>query len=212
MRDFTGPRAARWGSHARAAAWKTYGWWAMWVSVAFFVVYPTCNWITALRDPSSLWQLYSAWELRVPLVPQFVWVYFSMYVLFFAPPFFLDAPDLRRLGRRLIAGTLIGGAIFLLFPSRLGFVRAVPDDPLYAPVFSGIFAIDKPYNNAPSLHVVFSVLIACAIARARPRARWLAYGWAALICLSTWLVHQHHLADIVSGLLLALLLQYAWEP
>ena len=196
---------------ARIAVWKTYAYWAAWVGVAFVVVYPGCNWISAQRNPDSLRRLYLAAELKIPLAPQFIWIYLSMLVLFLLPPFFLDVPALQRLGKRLIAGTLLSGAVFLLLPSRLGFTRVVPDQSLYAAVFSRIFAIDLPFNTVPSLHVVFSALIAAALARGQRRLRWFVYGWLALICLSTLLVHQHHLLDIAAGLLLALLLQCAWR-
>lgn len=197
--------------NTRTAVWKTYARWAAWVGVVFFSVYPLCNWVSAQCDPNSLWRLYGAAELNAPLVPQFIWVYLSMFVLFLLPPFFLDVPALQRLGKRLIAGTLLSGAVFLAFPSRLGFSRVMPDNPLYAAIFSRIFALDLPFNNTPSLHVVFSALIAGALARSRRWLRWPMYAWLALICLSTLLVHQHHLADIATGLLLALLLQGAWS-
>jgi membrane-associated phospholipid phosphatase len=192
------------------AIWKTYAYWATWVGVAFFAVYPGCNWISAQRDPGSLSSLYFAAELDVPLMPRFIWIYLSMFLLFPLPPLFLDMPALQRLGKRLIAGTLLCGAVFLLLPSRLGFTRVMPDDPFYAAVFSRLFTLDLPFNNAPSLHVVFSALIAAALARGQRRLRWFVYGWLALICLSTLLVHQHHLLDIATGLLIAWLLQNVW--
>ncbi|MDR2187835.1 MAG: hypothetical protein LBE62_07240 [Azonexus sp.] len=194
---------------ARAAIWQTYGFWAAWVAVAFFTVYPACNGFSAQRDPASWRRFYLAAELHVPLMPQFIWVYLSMYALFLLPPFFLDVAALQRLGKRLIAGTLLSGAIFLLFPAPIGFIRVLPEDPLYAAIFARIFALDPPFNTVPSLHVVFSALIVGALAYSA-QCRWLRgvwYGWLALICLSTLLVHQHHVADIAAGLLLALLLQ-----
>ena len=30
--------------------WKTYGIWALWVGIAFFSIYPTCNWLTSQRS------------------------------------------------------------------------------------------------------------------------------------------------------------------
>jgi len=45
------------------------------------------------------------------------------------------------------------------------------------------------------------------LARSRHWLRWPAGVWLALICASTLLVHQHHVADIAAGLLLAWALQ-----
>jgi membrane-associated phospholipid phosphatase len=117
---------------------------------------------------------------------------------------------LQRLGKRLIVGILISGTVFLIFPSCLGFARVLPDNSFYTKIFSCLFAFDLPFNNMPSLNVVFSALITSALARSRCGLRWLAGIWLALICLSTLLVHQHHLVDIAAGLLLVLLLQGAW--
>jgi membrane-associated phospholipid phosphatase len=190
-----------------ANVWKTYAFWAMWVGVAFFLVYPTCNWLTSLRG--EYFSLYFPGELNVPFVPELILIYLSMYVLFAMPPFFLQAAELTALGKQLIAGTLLSGLIFMLLPARLGFVRQVPEGGFFGPLFSNMFAVDMPHNMVPSLHVVFSALILLALTGATTsesyRLFW--YGWLLVICASTMLVHQHHLIDVIAGLALAFLLR-----
>jgi membrane-associated phospholipid phosphatase len=183
--------------------WSTYAVWALWVAVAFFTVYPTCNWITSHR--SDTFSLYVEAELGIPFVPQFIWMYLSMYVLFLTPPFYLNVSQLSALGKQLVLATLVSGCIFLLFPAKLGFARTLPDDLLYRPVFADLFALDLPHNMAPALHVVFSALILFAILEASDAGhlKLLWWGWLIAICVSTILVHQHHLIDVVSGLLVA---------
>ena len=182
--------------------WKTYAFWAMWVGVAFFSVYPTCNWLTSLRG--EYFSLYFAAELNVPFVPEFLVVYLSMYVLFAMPPVFLQVAELTALGKQLIAGTLLSGLVFMLLPARLGFDRQVPESEFFGPLYSTMFAVDMPHNMVPSLHVIFSALILLALADATTseRYRLLWYGWLIVICTSTLLVHQHHLIDVVAGLAL----------
>jgi membrane-associated phospholipid phosphatase len=188
-------------------AWKTYAFWAIWVGVAFFSVYPTSNWLTALRGEH--FSLYFAAELNVPFVPEFIVVYLSMYVLFMTPPFFLQVAELAALGKQLIVGTLLSGLIFMLLPAKLGFERQIPKDEWLASFYSTLFAIDMPHNMVPSLHVVFSALIVFSLAESetggRFRLSW--YGWLAVICASTLLVHQHHLIDIVAALVLVYLVR-----
>jgi membrane-associated phospholipid phosphatase len=185
--------------------WKMYGFWAFWVGVAFFSIYPTCNWLTSQRG--STLALYLDSELDVPLVPEFFWVYVSMYVLFLAPPFLLNLPQLRALGKQLVLATILSGVIFLLLPTHLGFGRVVPDDPFYGALYANLFTIDLPHNMVPSLHIVFSALILFSVIEASSTGlgKALGWGWLALICASTLLVHQHHLLDVAAGLLLALL-------
>jgi membrane-associated phospholipid phosphatase len=189
-----------------ANVWRIYAFWAMWVGVAFFSVYPTCNWLTSLRG--EYFSLYFPVELNVPFVPEFMLAYLSMYVLFIIPPFFLQAAELRGLGKQLIAGTLLSGLIFMLLPTRLGFARALPDDGFFGPIYSNLFAIDLPHNMVPSLHVVFSALILLAMAGTTKKTSYklFLYCWLLVICASTLLVHQHHLIDVVAGLALAFLL------
>jgi membrane-associated phospholipid phosphatase len=193
--------------HRRLTA---FAFWAIWVGVAFFGVYPAMNWLTSLRGDAHA--LFFAAELGVPFVPEFVWIYLSMYALFFAPPFFLDPAQLKRLGQELITATLIAGVAFLLLPARLGFARVLPDDPFYRELFAGLFSLDHPHNLVPSLHVVYSAAIALAIFRrvALPGRIFLA-SWLALLMASTLLVHQHHAIDVVTGAALVLLVAHFWE-
>jgi membrane-associated phospholipid phosphatase len=194
--------------NTKKEVWKTYGIWAFWVGVAFFSIYPTCNWLSDHR--AETFPLYLQAELRIPLVPEFFWIYISMYGLFLLPPFFLNQEQLKRLGKQLVVVTIVSGVIFLLLPTQLGFERIEPQVPFYKNLFAQLFSIDLPHNLVPSLHVVFSAVIALAVLEGVSHsvakiALWL---WLGLLCMSTLLVHQHHLLDVVSGLLIAVLSYY----
>jgi membrane-associated phospholipid phosphatase len=67
-----------------------------------------------------------------------------------------------------------------------------------------------PHNLVPSLHVVFSALILFSIIQTSkmPIARIALWGWLLLLCVSTLLVHQHHLLDVAAGLTLAMLFDH----
>jgi len=176
------------------------------VGLAFFCIYPFINWLAGYRDYQH--ELFFAWELNIPFMPEFIWLYLSMYVLFLLPPFFLPPKVMERLARALIWATCIAGFIFLTFPARLGFPRIVPSDPLYRPIFEVLFSIDRPYNLVPSLHVVYSAAIILAIA-SRQIGRSiciLLFCWLIAIMASTLFIHQHHFLDVLSALALALLM------
>lgn len=189
-----------------------YGMWAFWVGIAFFSVYPTCNWLTAQRNET--YQLYLKSELDIPLVQEFFWVYMSMYGLFLLPPFVLNTEQLKRLGKQLVAVTILSGILFLLIPTQLGFVRVEPQDLFYQGLFGQLFAIDLPHNLVPSLHVVFSAAIALALLEGinRSHIKLVLWIWLVLLCLSTLLVHQHHLLDVFSGLLIAVMSYFYFLP
>ena len=110
------------------------------------------------------------------------------------------------LGKQLIWATLASGLFFLLFPATLGFTRVAPADPVVAGIYRSIFAIDPPHNLVPSLHVVWSAAIALAVRDNAGRwGRWLFSAWLGLIALSSLLVHQHHIADVLVALALVAL-------
>ena len=169
----------------------------------FFTVYPLCNWLTAKRG--TTFDLYIESELSIPFVPVFVWAYLSLYVLFFIPPFFLRPARMDALGKQLVAATIFCGVIFMLLPAKLGFERTVPDDTFYRSIFANLFEVDLPHNMVPSLHVTFSSLILFTLIDAQQvHLPKLIFGaWFVLICASTVLVHQHHILDVATGLLVA---------
>jgi membrane-associated phospholipid phosphatase len=184
--------------------------WALPVGIAFFSIYPTTNWLASLGDRH--YALFLEIELGLPFTPELVWLYLSMYVLFILPPFFLEPLELRQLGRELILATCIAGVIFVLLPAQLGFSRTVPVEEPYRSIFMNLFSLDRPFNLVPSLHVVYSYIIAMSVsARTVPKLQFMLALWLVLIVVSTVLVHQHHLLDVVSGLALASLIRFFGE-
>jgi hypothetical protein len=189
---------------------RIYAYWAGLAGVAFLLVYPTLNWLTSLR--ARRFHLYVSPELNIPFVPQFIWAYLSMYIVFLLPLFLLPAERMPALGKQLIAGTALGGLLFLLLPADLGFVREIPSDGLYTNIYKSIFGIDGPHNLVPSLHVVWScaIILMCADI-ARPRGRLLLYIWLGTVVISTVLVHQHHLLDVLAGVFIVLIIRRCYR-
>lgn len=180
---------------------RVFCWWGLWVGLAFFCTYPTTNWLA--ESSAKHYSVHLAAELGIPFVAEFIWFYLSMYLLFALPPFFLQPLELKRLGIELLVSTALAGIVFVIFPVKLGFDRMAPDDPLYGAIYAAVFSIDKPFNLLPSLHVVYTCAIALSITRRMGEySRGIVLLWATLITLSTLFVHQHHLLDIVSALLL----------
>ncbi len=194
-------------THRRKSVWKIFGYWVFWISVLFFTVYPLCNWLTSQRE--NLYHIYLESELSIPFIPQFVWVYLSLYLTFILPPFFLNEGQLVKLGKELVIGTVLSGVVFLIFPSVLGFERVVPEGD-YQVFFENIFMLDLPHNMVPSLHIVYSGFILLSVYQAVSQTWIKAFVllWFVLICVSTLLVHQHHIADVLLGSFIVLLLNY----
>jgi len=171
------------------------------LDVLFVVVYLGLNLLTAHRD--ARFRLYWDWELDIPLVQPMILVYFSILLLFLLPAFRLDAHGLKLLAKRMTVAIVAAGAGFLLLPAEPGFAREA-DTGHFAGLFALLWAVDLPHNLFPSLHVALSGLVVAALFRQSPAwARLLLCLWLVAICFAVVLVHQHHVADILGGLLVA---------
>jgi hypothetical protein len=189
---------------------RTYLLWSFLAGLAFVAVYPASNWITSLRRTRL--HLYIPQELAIPFIPQFIWVYLSMYLLFLLPLFFVPTTRMPALGRQLIVGSVVSAGLFLLFPADLGFVRELPAQAPYAAMFARVFSIDRPHNLVPSLHVIWSCAIGLACAGyAQGVVRLALYVWLTVVVASTVFVHQHHLLDLLSAFAIVVFLRRRYE-
>ncbi len=153
---------------------------------------------------------FAEWERTLPWMPGWIYIYFSIGLLFWLPLFVLDARQISRLGQAAAGCIIVAGLCFVLWPGTVGFLEPhslQSLDPLTRWLFATLQQWDKPHNTAPSLHVALSVLVTCATCwpRLQPRPlAWAVWCWLGLILASVVLVHQHHLFDVVSGALLGL--------
>ncbi len=186
--------------------------WAVFCSAYFMIVYGWCNNFTHARYLAGehIPSFYFDWEKRIPLIPIFIIPYMSIDLFFFASPFLCtDLGELRTHGKRLLLAITFAGVCFVVFPLRYGFVRPEVGG-VFGPIFKFLHGFDRPYNLAPSLHIALRSLIWIVYVRhTRAILRWSSRVWFLLIGLSTLFVMQHHVIDLVSGQLLAMLCFYA---
>ncbi|MBI1289100.1 MAG: phosphatase PAP2 family protein [Flavobacteriales bacterium] len=176
-----------------------------WVTIVlsiFLVTYLTANSL-ASQNPHR-YEMYSTWELNVPLVPWMIVVYLSYVGVFLLLPMLMKTGrSIQSLAYAFLTSIGVSTVIFVLFPGELGYHR--PEHVAgFNYLFQALYDVDKPHNLFPSLHVTFSSMTALAIAHQSDVRwfRWVIAGWALLIALSVVLVHQHHVFDIVTGLML----------
>lgn len=163
----------------------------------FTVVFGGADLVTAQRARVSI---HFEVELSIPFVPAAVLVYVSIYLLFWVAPFILRTRrEVNALTATLAAVTLFAGVCFLLLP-----VEAVFPPPGEMGVWTGLVRLAKRlalrYNFLPSLHVALSVVCIAAFAtRAGPTGKGLLWAWAVIIGVSTLLLHQHYVLDVIAG-------------
>jgi len=173
------------------------------VGALFAAVYFTSNWFSGQRP--RLYHLYWEWELAIPFVPVMIYAYASVLLLLLLPGVLLGRRQFPALARAMVAVILVAALVFVLLPAEPGFQRPARV-PGYELLFGALYALDKPYNLVPSLHVACSALCVAALLHAGPRiaVKTGLLLWAGLLSVSVLLVHQHHLLDVASGWLLGL--------
>jgi len=183
---------------AFAAAW-TGGW--------FFLVYNITNHLAASGPTPPTW--YAEWELKIPIIPWMIVPYWSIDILYVGGFLLCTArTELKILVWRTFTAIAIAGIVFMVYPLSLGFERT-GDYGMWTPLYSALFSFDQPHNLFPSLHVAFAVILRWTYAR--HLNGWWRIGshiWFTLINVSTVLVHQHHLIDVLGGAMLGVLVMY----
>jgi membrane-associated phospholipid phosphatase len=174
-------------------------------TVWFVLVYGGMDSLTARR--SFRVPVYFPAELAIPFVPAMTLFYMSIYLLFWMAPFVLRTRrEFRALVITMAVAIFCGGIGFFLFPANLAFAAPREEDlGIWAAMFHSADKLNLTYNLLPSLHVAFTVIcVAIFSARAPALGKLLLWFWAVMVAASTVLIHQHHLLDVATGWLLAL--------
>ena len=115
-----------------------------------------------------------------------------------------------RLGLRLLTAQVICITCFLLWPLRFTFDRPALDG-LFGMMFDVLMGFDKPFNQAPSLHITLLVVLwACFAQHASGFWRAVVHIWFWLIGLSVLTTWQHHFIDVPTGMLAGFLCLWLW--
>jgi fatty acid desaturase/membrane-associated phospholipid phosphatase len=182
---------------------------AAWIfSLAFLIVFVVLFGGAGFLSGFIPWHAEVAlpFELGIPFRPEWSLVYLSMILLLLLLP--LARPrwrDLFPVFATLVVETIIASAFFIALPVQSGFP---PRDG--TGTWGGTFlladTLNMERNLFPSLHVAFAATAALALASCVGLAgRVLFFAWASAIAASTLLIHEHHVVDVVGGVLLAAL-------
>lgn len=190
--------------------WKRGVLWLLLLGPLFFASYGFANWLTAQRK--DVGSLVFGWESAMPLWPWSIVPYWSIDLLY-GLSFLLPATrrEMDRHALRLLTAQIICVACFLLWPLRFTFERPELDG-LFGWMFDVLMGFDKPFNQAPSLHIALLVVIWVMFARhtCGLLLRSLLHGWMALIGLSVLTTWQHHFIDVPTGALAGWLCVWLW--
>ncbi|ULJ62489.1 dual specificity protein phosphatase family protein [Wielerella bovis] len=123
----------------------------------FYASYGFANWLTAQRDfvPEIIFH----WEHNLPFWAWTIVPYWSLNILY-GLGFFLchNHAEQNRYLMQLIAAQSIAIICFILFPLHISWQKP-PTDGLTGQLFASLATFDQPYNQAPSLHIILTIVV-----------------------------------------------------
>ncbi|MBX5270426.1 phosphatase PAP2/dual specificity phosphatase family protein [Rhizobium sp. NLR17b] len=181
----------------RAALWLAF------LAPFFYLTYGGANWLASQR--ADVPNIAFTWESAIPFLGWTIIPYWSINLFYGLCLFINTTPrDVDMLARRYLTIQLIAVACFIVFPLEAIFVRPATSG-LPGFMFAVLGGFDKPFNQAPSLHIALLVVIWDHLRGRLPRRARLAWHvWCFLIGASVLTTWQHHVIDIPTGVLLGL--------
>jgi protein-tyrosine phosphatase len=183
--------------------------WLLLLAPLFFGTYGFATWVTTQRD--DVGSLVFGWESHMPFWAWSIVPYWSidlLYGLSLLLPASREA--LKRHALRLLTAQLVAVSCFLIWPLRFTFARPELDG-VFGWLFDVLAGFDKPFNQAPSLHIALLVVLwSCYRRYLHGRWRVLLHAWFTLIGLSVLTTYQHHFIDLPTGALLGWFCVWLW--
>lgn len=164
--------------------------------------------------PTAIYATHTPLDSLIPFCEVFVIPYSLWYPLLIGVALYLmrhDIPAYRRYMTFLAATFFLSALIWFLYPNFQSLrPEVMPRDNLFTALVSLIYRADTSTNVFPSVHVVGSIGALLAVKdypclRVRhPIVCRAITVLVVLICLSTVLIKQHALLDVIFGIFLAL--------
>jgi membrane-associated phospholipid phosphatase len=189
--------------------WKRACGWLLFLAPFFLLTYGGSNALAAQRH--GVRSIAFRWERHIPFLPWTIVPYWSLDALYVFSVFAcVTRAELTAHVRRLVTAQVVAVLCFVLFPLQFGVER--PHSQGFAGVlFSALARVDRPFNQAPSLHIALLVIVWRIYAtHVRSHVRWLLHAWCALIAVSVLTTYQHHVFDVPTGALVGLLSIRLW--
>ncbi len=180
--------------------WRRGLLWLALLGPFFFASYGLCNWLATQRN--DVGSVVFAWEYQIPFLPWSILPYWSID-LFYGLSFVVarSRHELDAHAKRLLFAQLISCICFIAFPLKFSFDRQQTSG-IPGWLFDVLLGFDKPFNQAPSLHISLLVILWMFYARYLSGIRlWLLRAIAIAIGLSVLTTYQHHFIDIPTGAL-----------
>lgn len=174
------------------------------MGLVFYSTYGGANYWAAQQAlvPEIFWP----WERHIPFAAWTIVPYWTLNV-FYAAAFFCchNRAQIHRLLQQLLLAQAIAIACFVLWPLTFTWDKPLTSG-FTGRLFTALAGFDQPFNQAPSLHIILTLIIGRFYWYRLPqwlRPLWCA--WLLLIAISVLTTYQHHFLDVPTGLLVGVL-------
>ncbi|HVO87734.1 MAG TPA: phosphatase PAP2/dual specificity phosphatase family protein [Casimicrobiaceae bacterium] len=183
--------------------------WLLLLGPFFFASYGFATWWTSRL--AHVGSLVFDWERTIPFIAWTIVPYWAIDALYAISLFLCSSrAELDRHALRLLTAQLISVSGFLLFPLQFTFARPEVDG-VFGAMFAVLGAFDKPFNQAPSLHISLLLILWVLYAhKVASRWRWVVHGAFTLIGVSVLTTWQHHFIDVPTGLAAGSICLWLW--
>lgn len=147
----------------------------------------------------------------IPFISSFIIIYMSFFILIPLTLFLLFRKSSQGFTRRILIIfilTLIYSYIIYFFFQTYADRPSILSQGLFNYWVSLLYLKDAPFSSFPSIHASLSTIASIVWLREKWKLYPWVIAWALLIILSTVLIKQHYLADILGGATLALVISY----
>jgi membrane-associated phospholipid phosphatase len=183
----------------KRATLKDVVWGISWVLLAI-LSYQVLNRIG--RD--YLIDISTEFDQAIPLVPAFVIPYLSFIpiVFVFVPAMALRSSLVfRSYTLSVFVAQMILNVLYVLVPATVLRPTIESNDIFSTLLRDMVWQLDEPVNTFPSNHVTLSVIAILTLASLKLGHWWVLplQLWLGLVCISTLLVYQHVVLDLIAG-------------
>lgn len=174
--------------------------WLAVLGVLFFGTYNSANWYASTRTDVPVFVF--DWEHSIPFWPWTIVPYWSIDLIYGLTVLMCATrAELAMHVKRLLTAQIVSVTCFVLVPLRFSFDRPAVDG-VFGALFDTLGAFDKPFNQAPSLHMSLLVILWVRVLAhvQAPALRAVINVWMTIIGLSVLTTWQHHFIDVPTGL------------
>lgn len=158
------------------------------------------------QNPTNIHVVRWAMDDAIPFVPIFIIPYFIFNIIYWLSFLYAAVKDKEFNG--LVTAHLLIYTISLLVYAlyQTTTVRpVVTGEDIFSQLVRYTYASDQPFNLLPSLHTSSAVILAMYYIKIKNKYHVLMTIYCVVVVFSTVLVKQHHVVDVLSGLLLGVL-------